>query len=149
MKGNKKVLITIKWLVATVIVTLGIVNGYLNLWGVDVKNNPIKRKKYSKIWHAIMATIRAQVAIVILLVLFYQGYEWGLAIFWALLWLNLSWTIYDFTINYIRYYHEKVASIWRVDDGTINGFLKKIFGVTGIWVLRGILIIINIVVLFL
>ena len=148
MKSNKKILTTIKWLVASIVGTLGIVNGFINLHAVDVKNDPVKRKKYSKIWHAIMATIRAQVAIVILLVLFYQGYEWGLAIFWALLWLNLSWTIYDFTINYIRYYHEKVASIWRVDDGAINGYVKKYLGVTGIWILRGILIIINIVILF-
>ena len=145
---QKNLLNWIKWLIASIVVTLGIVNGYLNLWGVDVKNNPEKRKKYSKIWHFFMATIKAQIAIVILLILIYQGFEWKWGIFWALLWFNLSGAIYDFIINCIRYYHEKVASIWRVDDGTINGILKKWIGVTGIWVIRGILIIINIVILF-
>ena len=143
---KSKLLNIIKWLVASIIVTLGIVNGFLNLWGVDVKNDPVKRKKYSKIWHFFMATIKAQIAIVILLILIYQGFEWKSAIFWALLWFNLSGAVYDFIINCIRKYYENVASIWRVDDGSINGWIKGLIGVVGIWILRGILIIINILI---
>ena len=137
--------------VILIILVLAIANGFLNLWGVDCLGNVQKRKKYSKIWHACMAVMKAQGAFIIITVLFFPiNYDLTLLkfIFWALLWFNISWTIYDFTINCIRYYYEKVASIWRVDDGAINGWIKKYLGVTGIWILRGILIIINIVILF-
>lgn len=146
-KNNKKYLTWIKILSASVILILGVVNGFLNLWGVDV-TDPVKKAKYSKIWHFFMAALKGIIAIIILLILIYQGFTWKWAIFWALLWFNLSGTVYDFIINCIRYYYEKVASIWRVDEGTINGFLKNLLGVKGIWILRGILIIINIVILF-
>jgi len=143
----KKKLNSIKWLSIILIFLLGAINGFLNLWGVDT-NDPIKRAKYSKLWHKGMAIMKAVIALMILIIVLLQGNSFKIGLFWALLWFNVSWTIYDFTINCIRFYYEKVASIWRVDDGAINGWIKKYLTVKQIWILRGILIVINLLLLF-
>jgi len=133
-----------------IIVALGITNGFINLHAVDCKNDPIKCKKYSKLWHIWMAIMKAQLAILIISIMFIPIefiFTFKMFFFWALLWFNASWTIYDFTINCIRKYYENVASIWRVDDGSINGWIKGLIGVAGIWILRGILIIVNILII--
>ena len=132
-----------------IIFVLGITNGYINLHAVDCKNDPVKCKKYSKMWHNGMTVIKVQIAVLILLVLiYYIGFTWKLFLIWFLAWVNFSSTIYDLSINAVRKFCENIASLWRIDDGRINGFLKKIFGVTGIWIIRGILIVINILIIW-
>ena len=145
--------------ICLLILALGITNGFINLHAVDCKNDPIKCRKYSKIWHKWMATMKAQGAFIMLsmivLPMFFKytqliiPYDWKVIAFWFLLWFNFSWTIYDLSINWVRWHYEKTGGgIWRVDDNPINAFIKKYLGVKGIWILRLILIIINIIIIW-
>jgi hypothetical protein len=108
--------------------------------------------KYSKTWHFWGLVIRFELAVLIVwLMLFPPEYyfTWQLFFFWALVFINVSWSYYDFIINWIWCKYGDLHTIWYIDDKGINAFFLKHLKRNGTWIFRGLLIIANILILVL
>lgn len=129
--------------------TIAVWNAYVILWGVH-KNLPFweqKRKLYSKIWHGVGWVLRFEIALLVAWLLsFHPGTPFNCTLFvlWAIAFLNINWTGYDFTINLIRYLHVGTPDLWYIDDKGVNAIMMDIFGgEKPLWALRGILLVTN------
>jgi len=129
----------------TLSITLfAIFNGIVISWAHSFKR---QRKYLSHVWHIIGRIVIGLVA----------GWEWYnleskdtvMAILFAATVFNLSWTVWDLVINLVRKSIGKEnIDILHVDSKGINSIVLKVISPTWFWILRAILIIINIIALW-
>lgn len=142
------------WLLVNIlalIFTFGIWNGYIVLWGVhkNIPNYNERRRRWSKIWHAIGFWLKIQIiavavhAVYLLQPELLENYLFISA--WFLFAFNLSWTVYDLTINVIRYIATGHPPLLYIDDKGINAKMIDLLSERGVWIFRAIIIIINVV----
>ena len=117
-------------------------NAFVIIWKLE--------NKYSKTWHLFGLIWRIGVGISIAWLMVFPIefiFTWQMFAFWALAFINVSWTFYDFLINAIWKKFGNLHSIWYVDDKGINAKFLKLFGKKGTWIFRVILIVINILII--
>ena len=117
-------------------------NAFVIIWKLE--------NTYSKTWHFLGLLLRVAIGISILWLMIGNiefSFTWKLFAFWALAFINVSWTFYDFLINAIWKKFGNLHSIWYVDDKGINAKFLKLFGKKGTWIFRVILIVINILII--
>ncbi len=105
---------------------------------------------HSKTWHSIGWVIRLELALLILALMYFNPdfhFTWKLFAFWGLAFLNTAWILYDFIINLFWTLFGKLNDVWHVDPKKLNGWLLKKIGKKSIWIFRGVLILINIIIL--
>lgn len=127
-------------------------NAYIILWGT-AKNLPElynKRKRWSKIWHKTGWVIRFMIACLILWLMIGNIefiFSWKLFAIWLLAFINVSWILYDLTINVIRKLEANQCSVTYIDNKGFNGFCLKYLGFYYTWIFRGVLVLINLIIL--
>lgn len=121
--------------ILALIFLFGIWNAYVVIWGTHYDIH--KRAQANSIWHGI--ALFAKVYIIAIAI--YTSPENWLII--GLTGFNLSWTIYDLTINIVRKIWQGLP-ILHVDMMPINSTIAKAITPTGFWVVKFLLVAINI-----
>lgn len=119
-------------------------NAYVILWQ---QNTQKKRKLWSKIWHITGRIIIGLVALWEFYWLEDKSIYMGLIYFLTV--FNLSWTVWDLSINWIRKINGTKIKLLYIDNGINRKILDFFMGNrTVFWILRLILIVSNVVLLF-
>ena len=117
-------------------------NAFVIIWKLE--------NKYSKTWHLFGLIWRIGVGISIAWLMVFPIefiFTWQMFAFWALAFINVSWTFYDFLINLFWCKYGNLHTIWYVDDKGINAKFLKLLSKKGTWIFRVILIVINILII--
>jgi hypothetical protein len=119
---------------------LGIYNGLFIAWK---QNSGSLELKISKLWHLLGRVI----ILFLFLDIYLKDVYFGLG--WVFLFcvFNLSWTVYNLTINLVRRYFGAGIPIFHIGNGGFDGWLKSIMPVQVIWGIGLLLIIANIILL--
>jgi hypothetical protein len=125
--------------------------------------------KFSKTWHLWGTILSVGIGIAILWLMLFNPeftFTWKMFWFWLLVFINNRGCIYDLIINIIWKKYGDLPSIFYIDNKGLNkilmntiGRLIKLFKKNdsfvmlrikrkGLWILRSVLIIINILILF-
>lgn len=137
------------WYILFIILVLASWNAYIILWGLE-RFDAKKRKRYSTIWHKIGWVIRFMIACLILWLMIGNiefTFNWKLFFIWLLAFINTAWTLYDLTINIIRKLEANQCSVTYIDNKGFNGFCLKYLGFYYTWIFRGVLVLINLIIL--
>ena len=116
---------------------LAIYNGLFISW----KQMPEKEAKLSKYWHQFRFVLMAGIAADIYFKEFYLALGWFVIL---LCLFNLSWTVWNFTINVVRKMCGRDIHIFHIGEGGFDGWLKSKVPIFFIWLIGLISIIFNI-----
>jgi len=123
------------------IILLAVFNGFIIAWK---QNIGAKELRISKMWHLLGRIMIVFIFVDILLKDFYLSIGWVL----LLCIFNLSWTVWNFTINLTRRLLGTDISIFHIGDGGFDGWLKSKLPVYAIWLIGFLLIAINLIFIF-
>lgn len=122
--------------ILAIIFLFAIWNAYVVVWGTH--GQPTERQQANKIWHGIALFTKVYI---IALAIYTSPENWLII---GLTGFNLSWTIYDLTINIVRAKWQGLP-ILHVDMMPVNSTIARAITKTGFWALKFLLIAINII----
>jgi len=145
--------------VTVLLLLLALWNGKVITWYLARMQGKIElAKKYSKQWHKIGVYWRIVLAIYFigyqnydLIIGLCTGFQWSNLISLAAdtAWfINLAYTGYDLLINACMRALNPKHSLFYIDYKGFNKWMVDKLTVKGIWIFRGVLILINILILF-
>lgn len=153
--------------ISVLLILLALWNGKVIIWCQAkvkfIKTNEVKYavlyRKYSRQWHSIGLIWRAVLGVYFLIyacwglyIELFDQFSWHVLfiILANYLWfLNLSYTVYDILINLCMRAFNPEVSIWHIDNKGFNGWMLKRLGFNGTWIFRGVLILINSLIIIL
>ena len=121
-----------------IIFIFGLWNAYVVIWGTHF--DPEERQRVNKIWHGLGLFLKVWI---IALAIYTMPVHWFLILFTG---FNLSWTIYDLTINAVRKKWQGLPLL-HIDSMKINTTISRAITPTGFWIIKFTLLIINAILL--
>ncbi len=127
--------------IVLIALTFAFWNAYVIMWGVN-SGNP-HRKEWSKTWHMLGWIVRFQLSVLIAYCVWWlYGLDYIRILKWELVYLSVSFVLYDFIINLVRFTVLGMPPLFYVDNKGINKILLQIFGgETQFWVFKFLFII--------